>query len=134
MIYYCFVPFVAWFVAGTLKYLINRYRFGKAAHGYIGNGGFPSNHTTVVTTITWLIGLREGFESPVFGLGIALIMIVIFDATGLRKYVGQHAEKINLLTSESSAIKLRERIGHTKIEVAGGIVLGILLGYIIYLL
>ncbi|MFC3750510.1 divergent PAP2 family protein [Paenibacillus sp. GCM10012306] len=133
MIYYCFVPFVAWLVAGTLKYLINRFRFGSAAYGYIGNGGFPSNHTTVVTTITWLIGLREGFDSPIFGLGTALVMIVIFDATGLRKYVGQHAQNINSLNIDS-AVKLRERIGHTKIEVTGGIILGVLLGYIIYLI
>lgn len=131
--YYCFVPFVAWFIAGTLKYIINRVRFGSAAHSYIGNGGFPSNHTTVVTTITWLIGLNEGFDSPVFGLGIALIMIVIFDATGLRRYVGYHAQTINLINPNSTE-KLRERIGHTKIEVLGGIVLGMILGYLIYLL
>lgn len=129
---YFFVPFIAWFVAGSLKYLINRLRFGKKAKSYIGNGGFPSNHTTVVTTITWLIGLREGFDSSVFGLGIALVMIVIFDATGLRKYVGEHAENINSLNSDKTK-RLRERIGHTKVEVIGGIFLGVLLGYAINL-
>lgn len=131
--YYFFVPFVAWFVAGSLKYLINRVRFGKAAYGHIGNGGFPSNHTTVVTTITWLIGLNEGFDSPIFGLGIALIMIVIFDATGLRRYVGNHARTINELT-QSSSDKHRESVGHTRLEILGGLMLGIILGYIIYLL
>ncbi|MEK3696783.1 MULTISPECIES: divergent PAP2 family protein [unclassified Paenibacillus] len=131
--YYCFVPFVAWLVAGSLKYLINRFRFGKAAHGYIGNGGFPSNHTTVVTTITWLIGLKEGFDSPVFGLGIAVIMIVIFDATGLRRYVGNHARTINVLI-QNPVEKHRERIGHTRTEVLGGLLLGIILGYLIFLL
>ncbi|MEK3760707.1 divergent PAP2 family protein [Paenibacillus sp. FSL P4-0338] len=131
--YYCFVPFVAWLVAGSLKYLINRFRFGKAAHSYIGNGGFPSNHTTVITTITWLIGFNEGFNSPIFGLGIAVIMIVIFDATGLRRYVGNHARTINALNQDSTE-KHRERIGHTRIEVLGGLSLGILLGYLIYLL
>lgn len=130
--YYFFVPVVAWFIAGTLKFIINRFRFGKDARAYIGNGGFPSNHTTVVTTITWLIGLREGFDSSMFGLGVALVMIVIFDATGLRRYVGKHAEKINSLDLNSTA-QLRERIGHTKVEVIGGIVLGVVLGYLIYL-
>lgn len=131
--YYCVVPFIAWLVAGTLKFIINRYRFGKDAKKYIGNGGFPSNHTTVVTTITWLIGLREGFDSPVFGLGAALVMVVIFDATGLRRYVGEHAKSINGMFKESTT-KLRERIGHTRVEVIGGIVLGILLAHLIYLL
>lgn len=130
--YYYFVPFIAWLVAGTLKYIINKIRFGNQAAQLIGNGGFPSNHTTVVTTISWLIGLREGFNSPMFGLGVALVMVVIFDATGLRRYVGQHATNINLINSESKA-KLREKIGHTRIEVIGGIILGMLLGYLIYI-
>ncbi|MGG1877265.1 divergent PAP2 family protein [Paenibacillus cisolokensis] len=129
--YYFFVPFVAWIVAGGIKYLINRYHFGENANMYIGNGGFPSNHTTVVTTTAWYIGLKEGFNSAEFGLGVALVMIVIFDATGLRRYVGEHARTINKLSSDSKAY-LRERIGHTKSEVVGGLVLGILLGSLMY--
>jgi acid phosphatase family membrane protein YuiD len=131
--YYFLAPIIAWFVAGTLKFLINYLRFGKDAKRRVGNGGFPSNHTSIVTTITMLIGFHEGFDSPIFGLGIAFIMIVVIDATGLRRHVGYHAASLNQLQTES-VTKHRESMGHTKFEVLGGLLLGILLGYIGHLI
>jgi hypothetical protein len=127
---YFLAPIIAWFVAGGLKFFINLIRFGGEAKKRIGNGGFPSNHTTIVTTVTMLIGFHEGFDSPVFGLGVAVIMIVILDATGLRRHVGYHAASLNLLLNSPS--KHRESMGHTKIEVLGGLALGTLLGYLIH--
>jgi hypothetical protein len=128
--YYYFSPIIAWFVAGGLKFLINYIRFGEAKKR-IGNGGFPSNHTTIVTTVTMLIGFHEGFDSPIFGLGVAVIMIVVIDATGLRRHVGYHAASLNILLNSPS--KHRESMGHTKIEVLGGLVLGALLAYLLHL-
>lgn len=127
--YYFLAPVIAWFVAGIMKFAINYFRFGKEAGQRIGNGGFPSNHTTIVTTTTMLIGYNEGFTSPVFGLGIAVIMIVVIDATGLRRHVGYHAASLNQLIKESK--KHRESMGHTRVEVLGGLVLGCLLGYVL---
>jgi len=128
--YYFLAPIIAWFVAGGLKFLINYIRFGEAKKR-IGNGGFPSNHTTIVTTVTMLIGFHEGFDSPIFGLGVAVIMIVVIDATGLRRHVGYHAASLNILLNSPS--KHRESMGHTKIEVLGGLVLGALLAYLLHL-
>lgn len=115
--------------------MINYIRFGKEAKQRVGNGGFPSTHTTVVTTPSMLIGLSEGFNSPMFALAVAVTFIVIIDATGLRRAVGRHAVAINIMTSDSSAIqptKLRESMGHTRLEIIGGLVLGILLGYLLH--
>lgn len=123
---YWIAPFIAWLIAGTMKYAVNHIRYGNALDR-IGNGGFPSNHTTIVTTTVMLIGCKEGFTSPIFGLGAAVIFIVIIDATGLRRYVGMHARQLNEMRSDGS--KLRESVGHTVIEVGGGVVLGALLGY-----
>ena len=128
--YYFLAPIIAWFVAGGLKFLINYIRFGEAKKR-IGNGGFPSNHTTIVTTIAMLIGFQEGFDSPIFGLGVAVIMIVVIDATGLRRHVGYHAASLNMLLNSPS--KHRESMGHTKTEVLGGMVLGTLLAYLLHL-
>jgi hypothetical protein len=128
--YYFLAPIIAWFAAGGLKFLINLIRHGSEAKKRIGNGGFPSNHTTIVTTVTMLIGFQEGFDSPVFGLGVAVIMIVIIDATGLRRHVGYHAASLNQLLNSPS--KHRESMGHTKIEVLGGLALGTLFGYLIH--
>jgi acid phosphatase family membrane protein YuiD len=133
---YFLSPFIAWLVAGTTKFIVNYFRFGKNAFGRIGNGGFPSTHTTVITTPTVLIGINEGLFSPLLGLGVAIILIVIIDATGLRYHVGKHATMINLLIEETALSKekkmqLRESMGHTKFEVLGGLILGIVLGFVL---
>ncbi|MBD0378918.1 divergent PAP2 family protein [Paenibacillus sedimenti] len=130
---YAIAPFLAWLCAGILKFVINQLRYGNA-RARIGNGGFPSNHTTIMTTTVMLIGFREGFDSALFGLGAAITFIVIIDATGLRRHVGRHAERINALQEMNNGPKLRESMGHNRIEVLGGLVLGSLLGYVLSLL
>jgi acid phosphatase family membrane protein YuiD len=128
---YFLAPFIGWFVSGTVKFFINTIRFGSEAKKRMGNGGFPSTHTTTMVTPTMLIGLREGFFSPVFGLAVAVTFIVILDATGLRFAVGKQATLINRLMertkdSDETVEPLRESMGHTWYEVVGGIVLGTL--------
>jgi acid phosphatase family membrane protein YuiD len=135
---YILTPFIAWLVAGCLKFAINYMRFGNEAKERIGNGGFPSNHTTIMTTTVMLIGFREGFETPSFGLGIAITFIVIIDAIGLRRHVGYHAKSLNEILSRDSQIpspnKHRESMGHKKIEVLGGLILGSILAFLIFII
>lgn len=124
---YFLAPFLGWVVSGILKFLINYIRFGKEAKERIGNGGFPSTHTTIVTTPTVLIGLNEGWASPVFGLAITLLCIVVIDALGLRNAVGKQAKLLNRMTNViqmGPRPTLRESMGHTKFEVLGGMLLG----------
>jgi acid phosphatase family membrane protein YuiD len=67
MIWYAILPVVAWFVLGIIKFGINAIRFGGAgeAKKRAGNGGFPSTHTSVVTTTIAYIGFMEGLTSLV---------------------------------------------------------------------
>lgn len=131
---YFLAPLIGWFVSGSLKYLINRIRFGRdLASEYAGNGGFPSTHTSTVATVAFLIGFGEGWLSPTFGLAVGVLMIVVIDATGLRIAVGQHAEVLNKITPEAKITpRLRERMGHTYTEVAGGLVVGFVTSFILY--
>jgi len=126
---YAFVPIVAWFTAGTLKFIVNYIRFSRQAVNLIGNGGFPSTHTTVISSTVFLIGLGEGIGSPIFGLGVAVLMITIIDAMGIRRAVGKQASAINryLLTQDNGQPALRERQGHKPFEVLGGLMLGFIL-------
>lgn len=121
---YVIAPFLAWVIAGGLKYIINHVHYGNARER-IGNGGFPSNHTTIMTTTVMLIGMEEGFSSAMFGLGVTITFIVIIDAAGLRLHVGRHARVINSMTTDDE--RLRESMGHKPIEIVGGLVLGTLL-------
>src|SRR5512135_2205218 len=58
-------------------------------------GGMPSSHSALIAACTHAIGLYWGFESPMFALSFVLSMIVIYDATGIRRQAGKHAEIIN---------------------------------------
>lgn len=69
----------------------------------VGNGGFPSTHTTVMVTTVFSIGLQEGFTHPVFGLGVAVTFIIMFDATGLSRAVSNHAAALNELAKGTLA-------------------------------
>jgi len=137
MTYYFIAPIIGWFVSGTIKYIINYFRYEGKAKEHIGTGGFPSTHATVITTPTVLIGLKEGFASPIFGLAVAVMIIVIMNATGLRKEVGKHAKMLNKITNEErlntedTFTKQREEIGHSWVEIIGGLILGIATGIIL---
>jgi acid phosphatase family membrane protein YuiD len=119
---YALTPFLAWLVAGLLKFSINSLKAGKPAFGLIGYGGFPSNHSSIVCSMAALIAFKEGIDQPAFGVAVALAFIVMLDANSLRRQVGKHATAINRL---SGAQSLRERMGHTPIEIAGGVVTGV---------
>ena len=130
---YVVTPFAAWLVAGALKFAINTLRAGRLAFGLIGYGGLPSNHSAIVASMVSLIGLREGIAHPAFGVALTLAFIVVLDAASLRRQIGRQAEAINRLNDHLQspppnaaprAGRLRERMGHTRLEIAAGLVTG----------
>ena len=132
---YFITPFLAWLVAGILKFIINTIRAKRFAFDLIGYGGLPSNHSAIVSSIAALIAFKEGINTPAFGVAIALAFIVILDASSLRRQVGKHASAINQLMSVTqidSSKKLRERMGHTRLEILTGILTGIFVAYSVY--
>ena len=94
-------------------------------------GGMPSSHSAIVSAAALGIGLIEGFDAPLFGLSIVIAMVVIYDATGVRRQAGLQAHKINYLFEELlsghpiSEETLKELLGHTPLQAFGGILLGI---------
>ena len=125
---YLLTPFLAWIVAGGLKFVINSIRAKKLAFGLIGYGGLPSNHSAIVSSIATLIALKEGIGHPAFGVAITLAFIVMLDASSLRRQVGKQAVAINKLAINLNTdhLHLRERMGHTPIEILAGVLTGIL--------
>ena len=85
----------------------------------------------MMTATTLGIGLFHGFNDPLFGLAVAISMIVLYDATGVRRQAGMQAQKINKIIDELlqghpiSENQLKEVLGHTPIEVGGGVILGV---------
>lgn len=128
---YVLTPFLAWLLAGMLKFAINSIRAKRLAFDLIGYGGLPSNHSAIVASMATLIALRVGIDTPVFGVAVTLAFIVILDATSLRRQVGKHAVAINRLSSleNNHPDSLRERMGHTRLEVVAGILVGMVAAY-----
>jgi acid phosphatase family membrane protein YuiD len=126
---YLVTPFLTWLVVGPIKFLINSARHRRWAFDLVGNGGFPSNHSAVVTSMATLIALREGMGHPAFGVAVTLAFVVMIDANSLRQHVGRQAAAINRLAQDA---KLRERMGHTLVEICGGIGTGIGMGFLVH--
>jgi acid phosphatase family membrane protein YuiD len=102
-------------------------------------GGMPSSHSALVTAAAHGIGLSSGFGTPLFALSVALALVVIYDATGIRRQAGQHATIINTIIKDfleghpaRSQEKLREVLGHSPLEAFIGTVLGIAVSQIVY--
>ena len=130
---YALTPFLAWLVAGGMKFLINSIKAKRLAFSLIGYGGLPSNHSAMVSSMAALIAMKEGIDHPAFGVALTVAFIVMLDANSLRRQVGKHAMAINRLASSSDAhVALRERIGHTRIEIAAGILVGIAVAAVVH--
>jgi len=132
-IIYLVTPVLTWMVVGPIKFFISSVRYRRWAFDLVGNGGFPSNHSAVVSSMATLIALREGMGHPAFGVAVTLAFIVMIDANSLRQHVGRHAVTLNRLhDGKEDYVILRERMGHTRFEIAGGILTGIGMGFLIY--
>lgn len=131
---------IAWLLAQALKipteYLRSR-RWMWAM--FFAAGGMPSSHTALMVAGTLAVGLYHGFDNPLFAIAVGATMIIAHDAAGVRRQAGKHAERINLLVGEllhGHTLKeeeLKEVIGHTPLEVIGGIILGLLVAIVQWL-
>ena len=124
---------VAWLLAQIIKLPLNYFFTRKWNWALLlTTGGMPSSHSSLMTGTVFAIGLYHGFDNPIFALGVAITMIVTYDAAGVRRQAGIHAQRINLLFGELlqghpvSERDLREVLGHTPLEVIGGILLGLI--------
>jgi acid phosphatase family membrane protein YuiD len=123
---------IAWGMAQLLKIPLDYLRTRRWNWALLfTSGGMPSSHSALMTSITFGIGLYQGFDHPAFALGVAITMIVTYDAAGVRQQAGIHAQRINILVEELlkghpiNEMDLREVLGHTPLEVTGGILLGL---------
>ncbi|MEA2683402.1 MAG: uncharacterized protein QOK05_1730 [Chloroflexota bacterium] len=131
---YLFIPLVAWALAQVLKVIIDSARHRRLDISRIGSaGGMPSSHTSMVLSLTTLIGTRRGIASPEFAVSAIFSAVVMYDATGVRRAVGIQARVLNRIVDDLlrqqglNEDRLRELIGHTPFEVYAGGALGILL-------
>jgi acid phosphatase family membrane protein YuiD len=139
--YVLIAALIAWGIAQTLKVPIEylqTHRWNWAL--LVEAGGMPSSHSALIVAITHAIGLSVGFSTALYALSFAISMIVIYDATGIRRQAGKHAELINAMIKDLAAgnplkqEQLREVLGHTPVEALGGILLGLIVAQLTWML
>lgn len=113
-----------------------------------GAGGMPSAHSAMVCALTVSMARVDGVNSPGFALAVMFAFVTMYDAMGVRRETGVHAKLLNkylnqletqnadvdgdgIPDKEVDEIELKEFIGHTPLEVLGGVLLGILVGVLV---
>ena len=115
-------------LAQLFKVLFNFFSTGEIRFGIVfETGGMPSSHSALITGAASGIGFELGFDSSIFALSVAVALIVMYDASGVRKSAGVQAAEINKISKKLDPeyeVLLKETLGHTKIEVLVGSFLG----------
>jgi len=130
------IPLAAWCVAQVLKVFISSIRDRRLNFSQlITTGGMPSSHAALVCALATAAAIVHGVDSAVFAIAALFALVVMSDATGVRKTVGTQSTMLNRILDELFKGKpefeqrVRELIGHTIFEVSAGAVLGMLLAW-----
>lgn len=124
---------LSWAVAQLFKVLINLWLNKKLDwRRCFGMGGMPSSHTALVISLVISIGVHEGVQSSMFAIALAVAAVVIYDALGVRRETGRQSQVLNQIITEMlvegkpiTEQQLKELVGHTPLEVLGGLIVGI---------
>ena len=129
---------VAWTIAQVVKLPLEYVRQKRWDWSMLlRSGGMPSSHSSLMTAAAHGTGLTAGFDSAVFGVAVAIAMIVIYDATGIRRQAGRHASIINTVVRDLleghplEQERLREVLGHSPLEALVGVLLGLIVAQIL---
>lgn len=129
---------LAWAAAQILKALIYAaiYKSFKLERLF-GDGGMPSAHSATVTSMATATAILFGVDSFQFAVTAMMAIIVMHDACGVRLETGKQSKILNelmdMFTNEGqkpvwSEKRLKEFVGHTPLQVAGGFILGVVIG------
>jgi acid phosphatase family membrane protein YuiD len=129
---------ISWAIAQLIKFFVELYKHKKFDFTRLfGSGGMPSSHTSFTIALVVSVGKYQGFDSAVFAVAACLALVTMYDAAGVRRAAGQHAEILNYMMDhwknapELFEKDLKELLGHTPIEVLGGLILGIVVGLLV---
>ena len=144
-----FAAALAWLCAQVAKLILTLVLTRKFNPERLwGAGGMPSAHSAMVCALTVAIARFDGVNSAIFALAVMFAFVTMYDAMGVRREAGEHAKLLNkylnqieaknadtngdgIPEKEMNEIDLKEFIGHTPLEVLGGVLLGILVGVLL---
>jgi uncharacterized protein len=121
-----------------------KFFFGWVVYGrpdftrLVGTGGMPSAHSATVTALSTAVGLDVGWNSTLFGAVAFFSLVIMYDATGIRRAAGRQAQILNHMLVELKdyhklePVRLKELLGHTPLEVFIGAAYGIFLAVLLH--
>ncbi len=129
------VILVASLGAQLLKILIYISKQGKLHwHDIFVTGGMPSSHSALVVGLATIIFLTEGLTTN-FLISIAIAAIVIRDAMGVRRSVGEEGQLIvRMMKKLGIKTELHYSLGHTPGQVLVGAFFGFFTAVVVNLL
>jgi acid phosphatase family membrane protein YuiD len=126
-------PGMAWVAAQLSKTLIDLARNRRFNRRLLtASGGMPSAHSAFVCCLAATAGRSVGLSSPTFAVTFALAIVVMYDAAGVRRAVDKQSDILTHLlnhvpkTPDDFDRFLEELVGHTRLQVLAGAMLGIL--------
>lgn len=127
----------SWVVAQLIKLILFLIREKKFDYGFLFRlGGMPSSHTASAAACAVSVGLRMGFGSSVFAVATGMLALIMIDAQSVRRAAGAQARLLNQMAEEFyrqhkfSPDKLVEFLGHTRMEVLMGMLLGVAVAFL----
>ena len=125
---------LSWALAQIIKTIIHLITTKKfVPERLIGSGGMPSCHSAAVCALVTSLVINEGVGSYLVAIAGLLAIVVMYDATGVRRETGNQAKVLNefidLFKKNGSEIsnddRLKEFVGHSPLQVLCGAILGI---------
>ena len=133
------IPICSWAIAQVMKVIIILIRKKQLDLRFLViSGGMPSSHSAFVTALATSVALIEGLGSVAFGISAIFALVVIYDAAGVRRSVGQQSVILNRIIREfrdrrpviELGHNLREFVGHTQLQVIMGVLIGIVVAWL----
>jgi acid phosphatase family membrane protein YuiD len=126
----------AWFITQFSKPFIDFFRTRSWKWSWwVSAGGMPSTHAAMIVAATVAIGMELGWASPLFAFSVAVSMVVLYDAAGVRRQAGENAQMLKTIMGDLSRgapvkdVNFKALMGHTPSEVIIGLIMGILEGF-----
>ena len=128
---------LAWAIAQILKIIVVLVREHRWDWRHIlSSGGMPSSHSAFVCACASSVAYLYGWSSPLFAIAAVLAIVVMYDASNVRRAAGEQAKILNYIMDHWNQMKpamfgkeLKELLGHTPLQVLMGALLGIAMGW-----
>jgi acid phosphatase family membrane protein YuiD len=131
-------PLLAFITAQIIKVALNYRAEKRIDFRYLSSlGGMPSAHSATVSALATSVGINSGVSSQIFASTFVVAIIVMFDASTVRRAAGLQAGLLNDIVEELfkehhfSERKMVELLGHTRTEVFVGLLLGVFMAIIV---